>query len=119
MSEKFPGQFNIQSFVEDCSQNPDGEIRYVTQEVKLPDKSDWVVNINSVVWSEGDNLESTHNFYMNDTDEDGGYNHFELRNYDRAYTLKRSDGSIVFAKGSENPAMKRTETWLSDLLRNF
>lgn len=72
-----------------------------------------MVNINSALWSEGDNLESTHNLYMNDTDEDGGYNHFELRNHARAYTLKRSDGSIIFSKGDKNPAMGRAEKWIN------
>jgi hypothetical protein len=113
--QDYPCQFNIQPIDGNCSQTQEGEYRYETYSVQVPDKNDGVVNVHSVVWSKGDNLESTHNFYMNDTDEDGGYNHFELRNHDRAYTLKRNDGSIIFSKGEENPAMERAAEWLEGL----
>tara|TARA_R110002124_G_scaffold252177_1_gene417417 strand:- start:1186 stop:1371 length:186 start_codon:yes stop_codon:yes gene_type:complete len=42
----------------------------------------------------------------------GGYNHFELRNYRRAYTLPSSNGNPGFSAGSVNPAMLEVETWI-------
>tara|TARA_R110002124_G_scaffold252177_3_gene417421 strand:- start:1118 stop:2635 length:1518 start_codon:yes stop_codon:yes gene_type:complete len=115
-----PGFGGIKLDEEICSQNPSGEYRYEYGTMKVSDKNDGVVNIHSVLWSKGDAFNSLHNRYFSDVQinangvDVGGYNHFELRNYSRAYELKDKNENIGFLKGSKNPAMERVEDWISD-----
>ncbi|MBO6523689.1 MAG: hypothetical protein JJ971_07695 [Balneolaceae bacterium] len=74
-----------------------------------PEKHDGVVNISSVLWSMGDAFIGDHNQYFSDVPADGGYNHFELRNHKRAYTLPGQ-----FAKGDLNPSMEEVANWIKD-----
>ncbi len=106
---RFPGQFKIPPIDDDCSQNPEGEYRYQTYLIQLADKNDGVVNIHSALWSKNARFDDQNNVYMKDVNittlgDDGGYNHFELRNYARDYTLKEN-GKVVFSKEDPNPAM--------------
>jgi hypothetical protein len=45
--------------------------------------------------------------------DDGGYNHFELRNAYRAYT-HTENGQVVFREGDENPSMEKAADWLGN-----
>ncbi len=47
------------------------------------------------------------NWYYDDVPADGGYNHFELRRYKRAYTLPG-----VFNQGDLAPPMDEAADWL-------
>jgi pimeloyl-ACP methyl ester carboxylesterase len=112
----FPGSLNIQNVDEECSQNPNGEEKQVTVQMKTSVKNDGVVNIHSALWSANDTFDDDHNVYMKDVHltslgDDGGYNHFELRNYARDYTLEEN-GKVVFKKGVINPAMEEAEDWI-------
>lgn len=80
-----------------------------------PEKHDGVVNISSALWSKGDPFSGDHNEYFSDIPHDGGYNHFELRNYARAYTLPDKNGQKGFKKGDKNPSMEFVEDWIKDL----
>lgn len=98
-----------------CSSNPNGEWVTRTAYIKHADKSDGVVNTESVLWSAGDSFDDSHNEYFADTGEDGGYNHFELRNYERGYDLERSNGTYVFRKGQIAPQFEFMREWVNDL----
>jgi hypothetical protein len=99
-----------------CSSNPNGEWRTGTAYIKHADKSDGVVNIHSALWSSDDTFDNDpNNSYFSDLGEDGGYNHFELRNYERGYDLKRADGTYVFKKGDRADQYDKIYQWL-DLL---
>jgi pimeloyl-ACP methyl ester carboxylesterase len=98
-----------------CSPNPFGEWVTRTAYIKHADKSDGVVNTESVLWNEGDSFNDLNNRYFDDLGEEGGYNHFELRNYKRGYDLERSDGSYVFRKGDIAPQFVFMRAWISDL----
>ncbi len=99
-----------------CSSNPNGEWRTHTTSIKHADKSDGVVNIHSALWSSDDSFDNDpNNSYFSDLGEDGGYNHFELRNYERGYDLKRADGTYVFEKGDRADQYDKIYQWL-DLL---
>ena len=76
--------------------------------IKHADKSDGVVNIHSVLWSADDEFGDLNNLYFDDVPVDGGYNHFELRHYERPYTLPG-----VFNKGDVNPPMQRLREWIN------
>jgi hypothetical protein len=84
-----------------------------TAYIKHADKSDGVLNTHSALWSADDGFDDLNNSYypdvlLNDNGNDeGGYNHFELRHYERPYTLPR-----VFDKGDPNPTMSRLELWI-------
>lgn len=107
-----PGFFQINAtiFGGECSDNPSGEYRTITTEYKTADKNDGVVNINSVLWSSNSSFGDLHNKYFDDVPTDGGYNHFELRNYKRAYKLPG-----VFEKDAKNPSLGRAEAWVDNL----
>lgn len=103
-----------------CSSNPNGEWITKTTYIKHADKSDGVVNIYSALWSADDGFDDLNNSYypdvlLNDNGlDEGGFNHFELRNYERGYQLK--DGNtIVFEKGERSPQYGKIYEWL-DLL---
>lgn len=98
-----------------CSNNPNGEWITGTWYIRYADKTDGVVNIHSVLWSADDQFGDNENSYFDDVAEDGGYNHFELRNYERGYDLKRNDGSFVFQKGERAPQYDKIYQWLYDL----
>ena len=51
--------------------------------------------------------------YFGDEGPDGGYNHYELRHYQRSYTLPG-----VFNKGDENPPMLKVENWIKGGYKN-
>ena len=80
---------------------------------------DGVVNIHSVLWSEGDVFGDANNIFMSDEPHDGGYNHFEIRNYRRAYSLPSSNGKPGFSAGSVNPSMDRVKAWLNALFQRL
>jgi|GEM_PF-1120725 pimeloyl-ACP methyl ester carboxylesterase len=107
------GFFNIDGLIDvPCSTNPGGEYHYRTETVQIADKNDGVVNIHSVLWSKGDSFNGDHNQYFDDVPADGGYNHFELRNHKRAYTLPGQ-----FAKGDLNPSMEEVSKWIDSGFR--
>lgn len=107
------GFFNIDELIDEpCSTNPGGEYHYRTETVQIADKNDGVVNIHSVLWSKGDSFIGDHNQYFDDVPADGGYNHFELRNHKRAYTLPGQ-----FAKGDLNPSMEEVSKWIDSGFR--
>ena len=45
----------------------------------------------------------------------GGYNHFELRNYARAYDLPDNGTQKGFKKGEPNPSMLFVRNWIDGL----
>ena len=59
-------------------------------------------NIYGALMSQFDNDTFEVDSYFDDGYEYGGYNHFELRNYERGYDLKRNDG-LVIQKGERAP----------------
>ncbi len=82
-------------------------------------KNDGVVSNLSARWSADDQLDNDpNNSYFDDVDEDGGYNHFELRNYERAYDLKAKNGSYLFRKGDRAPQYDKIYVWLDNLFKN-
>lgn len=104
-----------------CSNNPNGEWITRTAYIKHADKNDGVVNIHSALWSSDDGFNDLNNSYYPDVLlnenglDEGGFNHFELRNYERGYQLK--DGNtIVFNKGDRAPQYDKIAVWLRDLL---
>lgn len=109
-----PGFGGIKFEEELCSHNPYGEYRYEDATFQVADKNDGVVNINSVLWSKGDAFDDANNLFMSDAPYNGGYNHFEIRNYKRAYSLPSSNGNPGFSEGDVNPAMLRVENWIVD-----
>lgn len=98
-----------------CSTNPLGEYVYTYYDILVPDKHDGVVNIHSVLWTKGDGLTSSNNQLFDDIAYDGGYNHFELRNYARAYNLPSNENGEGFSKGDKNPAMEFAKNWAGGL----
>ena len=80
-------------------------------------KNDGVVSNLSARWSADDQLDGNENSYFDDVDEDGGYNHFELRNYERAYDLKAENGSYLVRKGDRAPQYDKIVDWLRDLFK--
>ena len=80
-------------------------------------KNDGVVNIHSARWSADDQLDDNENSYFDDVDEDGGYNHFELRHYKRTYDLPDDNGGYAFRAGDKNPTMQEVENWIFEKLK--
>jgi len=110
------GFFNEQVFDPvACSSNPYGEYVTKTYSIKYPEKHDGVVNVSSALWTKGDAFRSTHNQLFDDVPHDGGYNHFELRNYARAYDLPDNGSQKGFNKGDKNPSMQYAENWVAGL----
>lgn len=109
----FPGWDGPQAPVDFlCSENPNGEYIISEVSISLPDKHDGVVNIQSVLWSEGDALSDDFNEYFSDIPHDGGYNHFELRNHKRVYDLPSNGAQPGFAKGDPNPSVEFAANWI-------
>lgn len=64
------------------------------------------------VWNPNDDPgDGNINWYYDDVPADGGYNHFELRRYKRAYTLPG-----VFQKGQLAPPMDEAAQWLQNFV---
>ncbi len=107
-----------------CSSNPNGEWVTKTTYIKHADKSDGVVNIQSALWNADDGFDDLNNSYypdvlLNDNGEDeGGFNHFELRNYERGYQLKKN-GNIVFDVGDRAPQYDKIVDWLDALFNTL
>jgi hypothetical protein len=78
--------------------------------VRIPEKTDLVVTPNYAVWSPGQQPNDRNaNFLYDDTEPDGGYNHFEIRRMNRAYTLPD-----VFEKGDITPPMREVREWFME-----
>jgi len=72
-------------------------------------KNDVLIGPEYAVWSPGQNPnDRANNWFYDDTPQDGGYNHFELRRYKRAYT----DGPGGFVQGQLAPPMRDAGDWV-------
>ena len=88
------------------------QLVYQTVTVRIPEKTDLVVTPNYAVWSPGQQPNDRNaNFLYDDTEPDGGYNHFEIRRMNRAYTLPG-----VFEKGDITPPMRGVREWFQDVV---
>jgi hypothetical protein len=76
---------------------------------KMTYKNHDLVHTHRVLWSENDEFDDLNNLYFDDVPIDGGYNHFELRHYERPYTLPG-----VFVKGDRNPPMEELQKWIDN-----
>lgn len=82
--------------------------------VRIPEKTDLVVTPMYAVWSPGQRPNDRNvNFLYDDTEPDGGYNHFEIRRMNRAYTLPR-----VFERGQITPPMDDVREWFERFVFN-
>jgi hypothetical protein len=83
------------------------QLVYQTITVRLPEKTDLIVTPMYAVWSPGQSPNDQNvNFLYDDTEPDGGYNHFEIRRMNRAYTLPD-----VFERGQITPPMDDVRRW--------
>lgn len=83
-----------------------------TVTVRIPEKTDLVVTPMYAVWSPGQSPNDRNvNYLYDDTEPDGGYNHFEIRRMNRAYTLPD-----VFERGDITPPMDDVDLWFRDEL---
>ena len=72
-------------------------------------KNDVLIGPEYAVWSPGQNPnDRVNNWFYDDIPQDGGYNHFELRRYKRAYT----DGPGGFVQGQLAPPMEEAADWV-------
>ncbi|MCH2450694.1 MAG: GPI inositol-deacylase [Gracilimonas sp.] len=101
---------NIEIIEQDCSNSPNGEYRTKYMQMLVSDKHDGVVTTYSGLWHDDDSFGDLNNRLFDDVPADGGYNHFELRNHKRAYTLPGQ-----FNEGDVNPSMLFARNWLNDL----
>lgn len=114
----------VQEFVEDCGPNAficEGSWHWVQKTVWIgtPDKHDGVVTVKATRWAANHSNEDLHNQHNPDSlmiggKDHGGFNHFEIRNAKRNYTLPG-----VFNKGDVNPPMDRVADWIFDNRSNF
>ena len=104
---------------EECSTNQNGEYAYRPTSIPIPDKNDGVVTTSSVLWDKSHSFNDDYNIYNSDEPHDGGYNHFELRNLERAYDLDDNGSEEGFSKGDLNPAMNDVKAWLELLFINL
>jgi hypothetical protein len=102
-----------------CSSNPGGEYIQTDYFYPVPDKNDGVVTTKSVLWDKNHTFNDDYNQYNSDVPHDGGYNHFELRNLERAYDLKDNGSAKGFSEGDLNPSMDNVKTWLKDLFQRL
>ena len=101
-----PPMLNVQLPTEPtCSANLVENGVQVQHTLNMPSKNDGVVSNLSARWSADDQLDDNENSYFDDVDEDGGYNHFELRNYERAYDLKAKMALIYSEKAIAPPTV--------------
>ena len=77
---------------------------------KIATKNDGLLSPESCVWDPGSSLtDNPKNQYYDDDPADGGYNHFELKRYKRAYTLPG-----VFNAGDYAPPMREAARWIDN-----
>lgn len=79
--------------------------------ITLPTKNDVIVQPEYATWGPGQdpNDDSGPNRYYDDIPADGGYNHFEIMRYKRAYTLP-----LVFRVGDLAPPMRDAADWIDE-----
>jgi len=74
----------------------------------------WFTMLNSFQF-----VQESYQVYLPPCFDESGYNHFELRNYERGYDLKRSNGSYVFRKGERAPQYDKIYEWLDTLFNTL
>jgi hypothetical protein len=100
----------------------DGQL-YEYQHVKvinvIPTKSDGFLTVNSMTWNKNAPLnDGVHNFHYADYNvnafgqDNGGYNHLEVKRYKRAYQLKDKAGKVIFNKNDPAPPMLEAADWI-------
>ena len=105
----------------------DGEL-YENQYVKvinvIPTKTDGFLTVNSMTWNKNASLnDGVHNFHYADYNvnafgqDDGGYNHLEVKRYKRAYQLKDKDVKVIFNKNDPAPPMREAALWVRDVVK--
>lgn len=100
-----PGQFPPPTGEGDC-----WEWQYIAVNMPIATKNDVIVGPHYAVWNPGEDPNDRDiNWYYDDVPADGGYNHFELRRYKRAYTLPG-----VFQQGDIAPPMGEAAGWLDE-----
>jgi hypothetical protein len=78
--------------------------------IQIGTKNDGLLTPQSCVWDPGSPLVGyAKNKYYDDVPNDGGYNHFELKRYKRAYTLPG-----VFNVGDYAPPMREAALWINN-----
>lgn len=87
------------------------ELQYIPTPFALATKNDVIIGPEYAVWNPNEDPDILNgvNYYYDDVPADGGYNHFELRRYKRAYTLPG-----VFNLGDLAPPMNEAAIWLED-----
>ena len=113
-----PSDFGFELEFEDFERRPAtlSECYYQTVTrtitVRIPEKTDLVVTPMYAVWSPGQSPNDRNvNFLYDDTEPDGGYNHFEIRRMNRAYTLPD-----VFERGDITPPMDDVRAWFNEVV---
>jgi hypothetical protein len=97
--------------------DPDGEAecweyQYFPVNIPVATKNDVIIGPDYAVWNPGEAPNDRNiNWYYDDLPTDGGYNHFELRRYKRAYTLPG-----VFQQGDVAPPMGQAAIWLDEVV---
>ncbi len=90
------------------------ELQLVPTLFSVPTKNDVIISPDYAIWSPGQyRNDRVVNWYYDDQPADGGYNHFELRRYKRAYTLPG-----VFQVGQYAPPMRDAALWLDNDVLN-
>ena len=100
----------------------DGQL-YEYQHVKvinvISTKSDGFLTVNSMTWNKNAPLnDGVHNFHYADYNvnafgqDNGGYNHLEVKRYKRAYQLKDKAGKVIFNKNDPAPPMLEAADWI-------
>ena len=78
--------------------------------ITVPTKNDVIVQPEYATWSPGqDPNDRITNWLYDDIPADGGYNHFEIMRYKRAYTL-----DDVFQVGDLAPPMRDAADWIDE-----
>ena len=86
------------------------EIQIVQGYYRYATKNDGLLTHESCVWDPGSPLVGySKNKYYDDVPDEGGYNHFELKRYKRAYTLPG-----VFNAGDYAPPMREAARWINN-----
>lgn len=106
---KTPDPWNPAPIDGNCIGGELHEYQLVTIQYDVPTKNDVLIGPEYAVWSPGQSPTNANgiNYYYDDVPSRGGYNHFELRRYKRAYTLPG-----VFSAGEYADPMFEARTWL-------